>query len=164
MLFGGTVLSSSFVFGNFYVAFPDRICCRSLPHFRSLVRDAYVRRVRYPHRFSRALLSVSSPLFVFVVSSSFPLFSFVFGCAVSPFVRLVVLSLSWGFLCLLRCSCSLLSVSSPLCALSRYSFRYVALPFFVIVGPCFECRIRISYRVVRKINSFTCVVPFILSC
>ena len=58
--------SSSFVFGNLYVAFSARICCRSLPRFRSLFRDAYVRRVRYPHRCSGALLSVSSPLFVFV--------------------------------------------------------------------------------------------------
>ena len=30
--------------------------------------------------------------------------------------------------------------------------------FVVIFGPCFEGRIRISYRVLRKINSFKCVV------
>ena len=68
---------SSFVFGNFFVEFSARICCRSLPRFRSFVRVASDRRVRYLLRCSCVLpLSISSPMLAFVV-----------GCAVSPFVR-----------------------------------------------------------------------------
>ena len=114
--------SSSFVFGNFYVASSARICCRLLPRFRSFARVACDRRVLYLLRCSCVLsLSVSSPLLAFSVSYS---------------VLVVWLFRFWS---------------------RRFSVR-AFIRFVVVVGPCFQGRICISYRVVRKIKSFTCFV------
>ena len=90
--------SSSFVFGNFYVAFSPRICCRSLPRFRSFVRVS-----------SYFASSVSSPLFEFVVISIVPVAGVrfrlrrFFVCALScVFLRFVV---RWfAFVLIVRCN------------------------------------------------------------
>ena len=90
--------SSSFVFGNFYVAFSPLICCRSLPRFRSFVRVSYYRAC-----------SVSSPLFEFVVIGIVPVAGIRFRLRLffvralsCVFLRFVVL---WfAFVLIVRCN------------------------------------------------------------
>ena len=126
-----------------------RICCRSLPRFRSLFCNARVRRVRYPLCCFCSLLPASSPLFSF----------FVIGVVSVVLVRcIVIVSVVW----LARFWSRRFFVR----AFSRSSLPCVFLRFFIRCF-VFERCVRISYRAVRKITlvyARCCVRSFVLVC